>query len=264
MSRHVTPNGRGMGWRPSLPNHNRLIFASPMLPADMPAHVDLRDTGFVPEVYDQGQLGSCTGNALAFLMQYERAKQRLANASRTPSRLMIYWCERYIEGTVDSDSGAQGYDGIKALRWWGACFEDGPDGWPYDIAKFAQEPPKACWDAAKLDRAVISYQVQQDINSIRGCLASGYPVAFGFAVYPELDSSQVAHDGNLPMPGIGEDPIGGHEIAAIGYDDASRRLLIRNSWGAGWGDRGYFHMPYEYALRPDLAQDFETIRLITQ
>lgn len=263
MTRYITEHGRGLGWRPSLPRHHRLSFASPYLGADLPAHVDLRDSGFMPGVYDQEQLGSCTANALAACFQFERCRQQLPDAARVPSRLMIYYLEREIEGTTDSDSGAQGYDGIAALTKTGTCFEDGTDGWPYDVALFAAKPPDACYAAAVQNRIVQSLQVAQDANQLRGCLAAGFPVAFGFTCYPALDSDAVAANGVLPMPGAGEEPIGGHEVVLVGYDDATRLFLVRNSWGTGWGQAGYFQMPYEYLIRSDLSSDFETIRLTT-
>jgi C1A family cysteine protease len=192
VSRHITPNGRGLGWHPSLPDHKRTpLFASPFLRAVLPARVDLRPA--CPPVYDQGQLGSCTGNALAFLVQFDRMKQKLEHSERVPSRLMIYYLERELEGTIDSDAGAQGYDGIKALQQTGACFEDGEDGWPYVIQNFRTRPPQACYVAAAKDRVVQSLQVTRDADQLRGCLAAGFPFAFGFTCYPGLDSARDRH-----------------------------------------------------------------------
>jgi C1A family cysteine protease len=153
MSRHVTPNGRGLGWRPSLPSHKRTaMFASPFQRAVLPPSVDLRS--LCPPVYNQGQLGSCTGNALAFAMQFDRMRQGHPDAARVPSRLMIYYLEREIEGTISSDSGAQGYDGIAALQRTGTCYEDGVDGWPYDPNRFVSRPPQSCYAVAQGNRAV--------------------------------------------------------------------------------------------------------------
>jgi C1A family cysteine protease len=47
-------------------------------------------------------------------------------------------------------------------------------------------------------------------------------------------------------------------MAVVGYDDARRRFLIRNSMGASWGDGGYGSVPYEYLADPRLAADFWT------
>ena len=56
--------------------------------------------------------------------------------------------------------------------------------------------------------------------------------------------------------------LGGHAVMAVGYDEASSRFLIRNSWGAQWGIGGYFTMPYGYLSNANLAADFWTIRLV--
>jgi len=51
-------------------------------------------------------------------------------------------------------------------------------------------------------------------------------------------------------------------VMAVGYDDSRQWFLMRNSWGTGWGMKGYFTMPYAYLLSPGLSQDFWTIRLV--
>ena len=70
-------------------------------------------------------------------MQFDREKQKLT-PDFVPSRLFIYYNERVIEGTVDTDSGAQIRDGIKVVAKQGVPPETD---WPYDIAKFADKPP---------------------------------------------------------------------------------------------------------------------------
>ncbi len=100
-----------------------------------------------------------------------------------------------------------------------------------------------------------------NLDEIRSCLASGYPIAFGFVAYPDLESEKVATSGKLPMPTKGEASIGGHEVLLVGYDDATKLFKVRNSWGPGWGLNGYFLMPYAYATDPKLAGDFRSAKL---
>lgn len=250
-----TPNGRYLGWRPSLPRHGRAMFASPLAMTALPDAVDLRDR--CPPVFDQGQLGSCTAQALCAAVQFDRMRQNMTDAERPLSRLHLYWMERAIEGSTAWDAGAQGYDGITALRETGVCFEDL---WPYDISRFAVNPPPACFqDGHRIGEAL---QLTQDIYQLRGCLAAGFPFNFGFTAYEELDSDAVAKSGDLPMPQATSQILAGHEVQAVGYDYPSRRFLVRNSWGDRWGMDGYFWMPFEYLLRPDLSRDFDTIRVV--
>ena len=97
------------------------------------------------------------------------------------------------------------------------------------------------------------------LNQIKGCLAHGYPFVFGFPVYESFESQEVAKTGVVPMPGSSEQMLGGHAVLAVGYDDATQRFLVRNSWGDGWGMGGYFTMPYAYLMDRGLSSDFWAI-----
>ncbi|WP_113718406.1 C1 family peptidase [Arthrobacter dokdonensis] len=243
------------GWVPDLPDQRDFHFAATAaVQASLPPAVDL--TPQCPPVYDQGQLGSCTGNGVAGVLQFDALKEGLADTS-APSRLFIYYNERVIEGTVKSDSGAQIRDGIKSVAKTGVCDESL---WPYDIAKFAAKPTAACYKAAKSQRAIVYSRVGQTLSQLKGCLASGYPVVFGFTVYDSFESDEVAKTGTVPMPAAGEAVLGGHCVVAVGYDDADQRFTIRNSWGEGWGKAGYATMPYAYLLSTSLANDFWTVK----
>jgi C1A family cysteine protease len=246
------------GWIPDLPDHRDHLYAAPVVNlAKLPAKVDLRAK--CPPVYDQGQLGSCTGNAIAAAIQFDRMKQK-RKPNFVPSRLFIYYSERVIEGTVNSDSGAQIRDGIKSVAHNGDCPEKE---WPYDIAKFAVKPPPKCYKDALQYKAVSYQRVVQSLSQLKGCLASGYPFVFGFTVYESFESDAMGKSGKMPMPKSSEKMLGGHAVLAVGYDDAAERFIVRNSWGKGWGLQGYFTMPYAYLTDNNLADDLWTIRLVS-
>lgn len=244
------------GWSPDLPDHRDLTYAAPaeFLTA-LPTMVDMRAK--CPPVYDQGQLGSCTGNSIAGSIQFEQMKQGVPNF--VPSRLFIYYNERVIEHTVNSDSGAQIRDGMKVVAKLGAPPETD---WPYDITRFTEKPPTVAYtDGAK--NKVLSYQrVNRALAQMKGCLASGYPFVFGFTVYDSFESARVAQTGHANMPQPGEAVAGGHAVLAVGYDDQNQWFIVRNSWGASWGMAGYFTLPYQYLLEPNLSDDFWTVRLV--
>jgi len=244
------------GWVPDLPDQRDLTYAaSAEFLTALPTMVDLRPE--CPPVYDQGQLGSCTGNAIGGAFQFEQMKQKVKDF--IPSRLFIYYNERVLEHTVNSDSGAQIRDGMKVVAKLGVPPETD---WPYDINKFAEKPPQGAFtDAAK--NKVLSYQrVSRALNQMKGCLASGYPFVFGFTVYDSFESMAVAHSGHAPMPQAGEKVAGGHAVAAVGYDDKNQWFIVRNSWGTTWGMKGYFTLPYQYLLESNLSDDFWTIRIV--
>jgi C1A family cysteine protease len=202
-------------------------------------------------------LGSCTANAIGGAIEFDRMKQKLTDF--VPSRLFIYYNERLIEGTVNSDSGAQIRDGIKTVASQGVCPE--PE-WPYDITMFTTKPPAKAYKDAATDRAVSYQSLIQDLNQMKGCLASGYPFVFGFTVYESFESAAVANSGHAPMPAPSERAIGGHAVMAVGYEDANQWFLVRNSWGRGWGLAGYFTLPYAYLIQSGLSSDFWTIRIV--
>ena len=179
-----------------------------------------------PPVYDQGQLGSCTANAIAAAIEFDRLKQKLNDF--TPSRLFVYYNERAIEHSVDSDSGAQIRDGIKSVARQGDCPETE---WPYVIAKFRTKPPKKCYADALKYKVVLYQRVTQALSQLKGCIASGWPFVFGFTVYEGFESAQVAKSGHAGLPKSGEAVIGGHAVVAVGYDDARQWFIVRNSWG---------------------------------
>jgi C1A family cysteine protease len=242
------------GWVPDLPDQRDHLFAAPpAVLTTLPPSIDLRDQ-CPKEIYDQGQLGSCTANAIAAAFEFDLLKQGLTDFM--PSRLFIYYNERVMEGTVDSDSGAMIRDGIKSVSKQGVCAETS---WPYDTTKFTGQPPKACYNEA-LGNLATSYQrVLPTLSQLKGCLAHGYPIVFGFRVYESFESPEVARTGVAPMPQATEQALGGHAVLAVGYDDASARFLVRNSWGSGWGQAGYFTMPYPYLTERSLSSDFWAI-----
>ncbi len=212
--------------------------------------------GQCPPVYDQGQLGSCTANAIAGAIEFDRKKQNLSDF--VPSRLFIYYNERVMEGTVGQDAGAQIRDGIKSVNKIGAPPETD---WAYDITKFTKKPPANAYSDAKLDRAIRYQRLVPTLAQLQGCLASGFGFVFGFTVYESFESQAVAQTGVMPMPQPTERKLGGHAVMAVGYDNPSRRMIVRNSWGTGWGQAGYFTMPYEYITGSNCS-DFWTIRSV--
>ncbi|GAA4862004.1 C1 family peptidase [Saccharopolyspora rosea] len=259
----------GYGWSPDLPDARDFLYAAPRVAVtSLPPSVDLR-TGF-PAPYDQGQIGSCTANAIAGAYQFDLEKEHAQDFM--PSRLFIYYNERALEGHVPFDSGAQIRDGIKSVAKQGVCTEQE---WPYDAtpaqpdgmfppgAKEAQQPPPGCYKDALQHRASAYLRVAQDLDQLRGCLAVGYPFVFGFTVYESFESPEVARTGVAPMPTAGENVLGGHAVVAVGYDDAQQRFTCRNSWGADWGQQGYFTMPYAYLTENALSSDFWTVRFVT-
>jgi len=243
------------GWLPDLPDHRDLRYSAPMMILrKLPSKTDLRRK--CPQVYDQGTLGSCTANALGAAFQFEQKKQSVPDF--IPSRLFIYYNERVQINTVQSDSGAFIRDGIKTMNRDGVCPESD---WPYLLEKFAVQPPAALYKKAGKHQ-VLSYMRldHSSLNQLQSCLSEGFPFVFGFTVYESF--RKIGMDGMMQMPSPDEARLGGHAVMAVGYDDAKKVFIIRNSWSKSWGDKGHFYMPYSYITDPDRADDFWTIRLV--
>jgi C1A family cysteine protease len=257
---------KGYGWRPDFPDHRDRIYnleRAVSKAVELPSVFSLRSQ--MPAVYDQGQLGSCTGNGVAAVLELAESSQ--GKGSATPSRLFIYYNERVLEGTVEQDSGAQIRDGIKVVATDGAPPED--PYWPYDIAQFAVKPSQQSYAEAKKYEAIEYLRVLPgDAGSpIRTPINAGHPVVFGFSVPAMFESSSWdAATQFLPLPAKDEQSIGGHCVVVIGWDFSLQRFPvnvfeIRNSWGAGWGDEGHFWMDARWLYDPTLglSSDFWVI-----
>jgi C1A family cysteine protease len=245
------------GWKPDLPDHRDHAFEPEFRLDRLPPSVNLQ--AHCPPVLDQGELGSCTANAIANADLFTQIKEAAPNAA-LPSRLMVYYDERALEGTVSQDSGAQIRDGIKTLAQQGACPETE---WPYIVAKFRQKPSAKCYADGAAHEA-LQYQRLDNTNlaTLQACLAAGFPFVFGFTVYSSFESAKVAASGVVNLPTKHESVLGGHAVLCIGYDVSIGRFRVMNSWGPDWGQAGYFTIPFTYLTNTNLADDFWTIRQI--
>lgn len=240
------------GWIPDIPDRRDKKYAlirRIMHPA-LPSKVNLKPQ--CPPVFDQGDLGSCTANALCAAKEFISPK----DGRVPPSRLFLYYNERVIENSVFSDSGAAIRDGIKSMAATGVCPESD---WPYIVEKFDELPPLLAYQDAEANKAH-SYHRIDTIGEMKACLAEGFPFVFGFSVYSAMESDLVARGGELNLPTDNEEFLGGHAVMAVGYEDATQRFTCQNSWGISWGQSGFFTMPYQYLTNSDLATDFWTIR----
>jgi C1A family cysteine protease len=221
----------------------------------IPNKIDL--TPFQSPVYDQGELGSCVLNAL---MSYVDALRMM---NKKPfyfgSRLASYYWTRQLEGTVNQDSGCEIRDAIKVLAKQGCCPESE---WTYNIANFKKKPTAQCVKDAIGEEAVVYYALNNQ-NDFLTCLASGYTIIFGIDVYESFESDTVAKTGIIPMPKMkNEQLLGGHGILMVGYDLTKKLFKFKNSWGAGWGDKGYGYLPFDYITK--YGSDFWQITKISK
>lgn len=243
-------------WHPSTPDprdkqFHKLLMRARLLPkaTDLRAHDN--------PIYDQGNLGSCVGNGCGDCWEF--ALRTEGKPAPLPSRLFIYYFGRVMEGTVNSDSGLAIRDGLKVLTTYGCCDEKI---WPYVEKQFKVKPNAEALAAAKLHKATEYYSVKQDLVTMKSCLADGFPIVGGFSVFSSFESESVAETGKVPVPKPNEEPLGGHCVVIVGYDDALQCFIVRNSWGTSWGDKGYCYMPYVIWTDPQMSSDFWTVRAV--
>lgn len=245
------------GWRKDRPDHRDLMYhaAHPQLMVmPLPPRVDLRQ--WCPVIEDQGELGSCTANSSTSGMEYLYKKQ-LGQDAPALSRIFLYYVSRVKIERIDpaDDSGCQIRDVMKALRSFGTCLEKTV---PYDTLKFSVEPSATAY-AEATKHEILTYYSLANLQSIKTCLAQGFPAVGGFSVPANMMTDECTRTGMVKFPAPDEQFEGGHAVLFVGYDDANQCLIFQNSWSTAWGVSGFGYLPYQFVLQ-GLADDFWTVR----
>lgn len=226
---------------------------------------DLRWTGSFSPVEDQGEVGSCTAQAIVGLVEYLMAEGGIK--PQDMSRMFLYKVTRNLLGWT-GDTGAYIRSTIKAMALFGTPPEHE---WPYDANLLDAEPDAYHYSFAQNFRALTYARVDRPddpsdtLGMLQRTLYDGFPVAFGLPVYSSIDSLH-QNDDVVPFPTRSDRQLGGHAVLAVGYDDRKEdpttgekgAVIFRNSWSGTWGEAGYAYLPYTYVLE-GLARDFWTI-----
>ncbi len=282
---------QGMGWLPDYPSIKDFTAGHDVVPprlkqfgqvdsvktmlkkvgapgpakAGLPAAIDL--TQHCSPIENQLSLGSCTAQAGVGIVEY--FEKRAFGKHVDASRLFLYKVTRNLM-KVTGDTGAFLRKTMEAMVLFGVPPEEY---WKYVIADFDKEPSAFLYSFAQNYQAITYFRLDPPgttrdalLAMIKTLLSKGIPSMFGFTVYNSI--AQAAGTGKIPFPASGEGVLGGHAVAAVGYDDGMKiknsnmggietvgALLIRNSWGTAWGDKGYGWLPYDYVLN-GLAVDW--------
>ena len=215
----------------------------------LPPKYDMRN--LCPPVYDQGDIGSCTANAIcaALRILYKTShKPDLAS-----SRLGLYYLERLMEGTTTEDAGAVISTGFKVCKKQGVFPESM---WGYVPENLYKTPSQACMDVGEKHQILKYSAVPRSLYAFKFTLTQNKPIVIGISVYDSFEGESVSKTGIVPMPKRKESLLGGHAILVVGYDEEKQHFICRNSWGTSWGDKGYFYLPYKFITNRGLSDDF--------
>jgi len=229
------------GYIPDIPDARDIYISFPKQINSL-SSVDLRKGDLMPEIDNQGNLGSSVAHAIIAAYLYDLNKSGIKNIN--PSRQFIYYNQRLVSGTTEFDSGASIRDGIKVLNRLGTC---PTEMYQYDPNFFTDKPSEDAYKNAYKYKHVIQYKkVRIVLEDIMKIISIKIPIILGFTVYESFEHPDVARTGIMPLPKFGEKIVGAHSVLIVGYDSSRNYLLCRNSWGTSWGQEGYFWMPFAF------------------
>jgi C1A family cysteine protease len=261
---------------PELKSMLKLLFAHRAI--SLPKTVDL--TPWCTPVVDQLQLGSCTACAAVGAVEY--LEKRALGHYLQGSRLFVYKNTRNLKKTT-GDTGAFNREAMKAIALFGIApekyweYTDQPAPVPPIDHGFDDTPPPFLYSYAihyggvkyfRFDPEDNKTTTEEILKNLKSFIAAGLPVMFGIPLHESVNSSNIK--GGIPFPGEQEQPIGGHAMLMVGYDDnieitnliskntTKGAFLIKNSWGQQWGNYGFGWLPYMW-VTSGLARDFWSI-----
>ena len=230
----------------------------------LPKSMDLRKS-FSP-VRDQGTLGSCTSFALAGIYEYILNNSQAKEAEDLSERFLYYNARLaklrregvLAEGQPDpelQDTGVSFYDAVTSLQSDGICLERLC---AYTADNQANvKPESAAYEDAKARLVTEAKNVNLSEEDIKSALNDGYPVAIMLKIYSSFATPSCGFV-SLPDPAEvkqaeeeGLNP--NHSMIICGYSDEDKVFIIRNSWSASYGDKGYCYVPYSYVTDPQLS-----------
>jgi C1A family cysteine protease len=222
-----------------------------------PAQADLRQ--YFPEPFEQGLLPASSANACAAMIEY--FEWRAGGRSRALSRLFLHRVAGRIAGTrANAPVGHR-----VTLKAVARCGLPPEDYWPYTPERLRQVPDGFLYSFREDFRGLRYVRLDgrnhsgtATLDTVRAFLAAGFPAIFGIPI-----PSSISRAAEIPYRPTLDSILGGQSLVAVGYDDhwlssARGALLVRNSWGRKWGDRGYGWLPYAF-VEQRLAVDFWTV-----
>jgi hypothetical protein len=227
----------------------------------LPATVDLRP--FLSPIEDQQDTNSCTANAVAGAYEYLIKRHLSPGEHYDVSRLFIYYNGRLRDGSAHQDEGSSIQYAMEGTQRFGACSENT---WPFKKKLVCARPPAQSYKEASQFAVSEMEQIATDLVQWKRCLAEGYPIVFGCALFESFDDCNKV-GGVVRMPGgkeLNRGEHGLHAMLCVGYSDVESVFIVRNSWGTEWGDKGYCYIPYNYLMNKSLNDGDNWVMRATQ
>lgn len=230
----------------------------PKAELELKQEVDLRK--FCSPIRDQDDLGSCTSFAVAAMYEIiinaaNSEKSGTFDKANLSERYLFYH-SNVVTGRVQG--GSNFCTLFEVMNKFGICAEEL---YPYTTTGLAAEPSDAAREDAKNHRVLHAKEIKlkRDGNKyenikenhrlLTSALSEGYAVGFSLKIYNDFGSEP---GGFVSAPTNPSDEESGyHAMVIVGYSEAWKCYIVRNSWGAHFGDKGYCYISSVYVDDPD-------------
>lgn len=212
-----------------------------VIPNNLPAAFDL--SNFLPEVGNQGRLGSCTAWATTYygrslLYNYSENNSRTQGVQLSPSFIYNQITKGQCKGTSIPQS-------LQLLVDQGAS----------ELEVFPYQSTGCNLQPSAEQRANASNFKMNDFKFLSGenlvaevktLITMGNPVVVAMGLDPEFGKKDEMGLSAYRPHQVKKDKIyGAHAMLVVGYSDQYKAFKLVNSWGEGWGDQGFVWVDYE-------------------
>lgn len=212
-------------------------------------------------IEDQETLGACC--AFGITSAFERLVELYTGDSQfQASALFNYSNSRILDADeLTNDNGTTLRSACSNLRLVGVCREAT---WPYTPSRFSLRPPTIAYEEARsLANAINYYEVIRSVDVLKLLIGGyGFYVSIGFLVYSSFETVETYKSGDVPDPSdndLAAEPLGGHCVNLIGWDDTTQRFTFINQYGTNFGDHGIGTISYNYVMQQSTTPEIKVL-----